>query len=431
MRVIPDVYVIFTAILPLLWWCSVALAGGYDARFIGTGSEEFRKILNAALGLAASVVIVSYVTRFEPARGYLLIALPSAATFDLIVRYSLRERLSRLRRRYGTRMRRTVAIGHVAPVADLAQLLRRDPSHGLVIVGACVVGAQDRDEVADIPIYGGLDRVAQAVSDAQADTVAVLTSPEMNSARLRELAWQLEKTDTDLYVASALLDVAGPRTTIRPVLGLPLLQIDHPELTGFRWVIKGLFDRVTAAAALVVLAPMLAAIALTIRLDDGGPAIFRQTRVGKDGRPFMVYKFRTMVVDAEQRKAELLAHNEGDGLLFKMRTDPRITRTGRFLRMYSLDEMPQLWNVLKGDMSLVGPRPALPAEADQYGNYVRRRLLVKPGITGLWQVSGGSDLPWDEAVRLDVRYVENWSLALDLQILLKTVSAVIKGSGAY
>jgi exopolysaccharide biosynthesis polyprenyl glycosylphosphotransferase len=282
-----------------------------------------------------------------------------------------------------------------------------------------------------VPVCGGLEQVQSAVSDLDADIVAVLACPELNGVRLRELAWQLEKTGTGLCVAPAILDVAGPRTTIRPVAGMPLLHVDHPELTGLRWVIKGMFDRVFAAAALIMLAPLMALIALAIRRGDGGTAIFRQTRVGKDGRPFMVCKFRTMVVDAEQRRAALLAHNDGDGLLFKMRNDPRITAVGRSLRKYSLDELPQLWNVLKGDMSLVGPRPALPAEADLYGSYVRRRLVVKPGITGLWQVSGRSDLAWDEAVRLDLRYVENWSFALDLQILWKTGSAVVLGPGAY
>jgi len=176
---------------------------------------------------------------------------------------------------------------------------------------------------------------------------------------------------------------------------------------------------------------MFAAIAIAIRVDDRGPVFFRQTRVGKDGRTFGVYKFRTMVVDAEQRKAELEALNEGSGVLFKIRQDPRVTRAGNWLRRWSLDELPQLINVVAGDMSLVGPRPALPAEAVRYGEHMRRRLVVKPGITGLWQVSGRSDLPWDEAVRLDLRYVENWSFALDLQILWKTWSAVVRGSGAY
>ena len=264
-----------------------------------------------------------------------------------------------------------------------------------------------------------------------ADTVAVLACPEMSGTRLRDLAWELEKTGTDLCVAPALLDVAGPRTTIRPTAGLPLLHVDHPEFSGMRWLIKSAFDRTAALAALMLLLPVCALVALAIKIGDGGPVLFRQTRVGKDGRRFTVYKFRTMVADAELRRTELLALNESDGVLFKIRNDPRVTTVGRWLRRRSLDELPQFINVLIGDMSLVGPRPALPDETDTYGHHVRRRLAVKPGITGLWQVNGRSELPWDEAVRLDVRYVENWSLALDLQILWKTWSAVVHGDGAY
>ena len=424
-------YVIFTLSLPILWCLSVALAGGYDERIVGVGSDEFRRVFNAAVSLTAGIAIVSYATKGDVARSYVLIALPCTTVLDLGARYALRKRLHHRRRVSGAFMRRVIAVGHADGVTDLITELRREPHHGLAVVGACLTAGPARSEVADVPVCGDLERIQSAVSDLSADTVAVLACPELNGTRLRELAWQLEKTGTGLCVAPAVLDVAGPRTTIRPVAGMPLLHVDHPELTGFRWVVKGLFDRVSAAAALVVFAPLLAAIALAIRLGDAGPAIFRQTRVGKDGDLFMVCKFRTMVVDAEQRKVALLARNDGDGVLFKMRNDPRITPVGAWLRKYSLDELPQLWNVLKGDMSLVGPRPALPAEADQYGNYMRRRLVVKPGITGLWQVSGRSDLPWDEAVRLDVRYVENWSLALDLQILWKTWAAVFNGSGAY
>jgi exopolysaccharide biosynthesis polyprenyl glycosylphosphotransferase len=273
--------------------------------------------------------------------------------------------------------------------------------------------------------------VAEVVQRMQADTVAVLACPEMSGEGLRELAWELEKTDTDLCVAPALLDVAGPRTTIRPVAGLPLLHVDHPEFTGARRVIKAAFDRTVAFGALILTAPLFAFVVLAIRTADGGPALFRQTRVGKDGLAFTVYKFRTMVLDAEKRKAQLAEHNEHDGVLFKIRSDPRITRVGGWLRRWSVDELPQFINVLLGDMSLVGPRPALPDEADRYAEHVRRRLMVKPGMTGLWQVNGRSDLPWEESVRLDLRYVENWSFVLDLQILWKTCSAVLSGSGAY
>jgi exopolysaccharide biosynthesis polyprenyl glycosylphosphotransferase len=424
-------YGLFTVCLPFLWWLVVALARGYDTRIVGLGSDEFRRVFNAAVGLTAAIAIFSYATKSEIARGYVLIAVPCALVLDLAARYALRKRLHWRRRRSGAFMRRVIAVGHADGVTDLITELRREPHHGLAVVGACLTAGMTRAQVAAVPVCGGLERIESAVSDLDADTVAVLACPELNGTRLRELAWQLEKTGTGLCVAPAVLDVAGPRTTIRPVAGMPLLHVDHPELTGLRWVIKGLFDRVTAALALATLAPLMAAIALAIRRSDGGPAVFRQTRVGKDGHPFQVCKFRTMVVDAERRKAELLARNDGDGVLFKMRDDPRITPVGAWLRKYSLDELPQLWNVLRGDMSLVGPRPALPAEADMYGDYVRRRLVVKPGITGLWQVSGRSDLPWDEAVRLDLRYVENWTLALDLQILWKTWAAVLKGSGAY
>jgi exopolysaccharide biosynthesis polyprenyl glycosylphosphotransferase len=324
-----------------------------------------------------------------------------------------------------------MAVGHAAAVADLIATLHRDTYHGLAVVGACVVGEGAKQEIGGVPVFGGPNNVPSAVEFSGADTVAVLTCPEMNGFRLREMAWKLEETGTDLYLAPALLDVAGPRTTIRPVAGLPLLHVDHPELSGPKVLLKAAFDRAMAALALILLAPMFAAIAIAIRVDDRGPVFFRQTRVGKDGRTFGVYKFRTMVVDAEQRKAELEALNEGSGVLFKIRQDPRVTRAGNWLRRWSLDELPQLINVVAGDMSLVGPRPALPAEAVRYGEHMRRRLVVKPGITGLWQVSGRSDLPWEEAVRLDLRYVENWSFALDLQILWKTWSAVVRGSGAY
>jgi exopolysaccharide biosynthesis polyprenyl glycosylphosphotransferase len=427
---VPDTYLSCTALLPGLWWAAVSLAGGYDTRFVGLGSDEFRRILNAAVSLTAAMVLLSYVTKLDLARGYMAIALPSATALDLTVRYVLRKKLHRLRKR-GLCTRRVIAVGHTQAVADLVTTLRRDSYHGLSVVAACVADPAQGGEVAGVPLAGELGCVSAAVSQFGADSVAVLSCPEMDGARLRELAWELEKTGTDLCVAPALLDVAGPRTTIRPVAGLPLLHVDHPELAGGRQVVKAAFDKVTALLALILLAPVLVAIAVAIRLTDRSPAFYQQARVGRDGRCFTLYKFRTMVVGADQQKAQLAALNQADGELFKIREDPRVTRIGAWLRHWSFDELPQLFNVLRGDMSLVGPRPALPEEAARYACHVRRRLVVKPGITGLWQVSGRSDLPWDEAVRLDIRYVENWSFALDLQILWKTGSAVIRGSGAY
>jgi exopolysaccharide biosynthesis polyprenyl glycosylphosphotransferase len=427
---LPVSYIAFTVALPVLWAGSVALAGCYEARFIGVGPDEFRRVMNAAVTLTGSVAVASYALKADLARGYVLIAMPCLAVFDMATRYALRKRLHR-RRSYGACMQRVVAVGHPQAVTDLVATLRRDKFNGLHVVAACLAGRVGLKEIAGVPVLGGLGSVSTAVAQFGADTVAVLACPEMNGVRLRELAWELEETGTDLCVAPALMDVAGPRTSIRPVAGLPLLHVDHPELAGGKQVIKALFDRMAAGLTLILLAPLFAAIAVIIRLDDRGPVFFRQTRIGLDGQPFRLYKFRTMVVDAEQRKAELEALDEGSGVLFKMRRDPRVTKAGFWLRRWSLDELPQLLNVLLGDMSLVGPRPALPKEVARYGDHMRRRLVVKPGITGLWQVSGRSGLAWEEAFRLDLRYVDNWSLALDLQILWKTWSAVFSGSGAY
>ena len=423
-------YLALSLALPVLWIAALWLAGAYDVRFIGTGSDEYRKVLNAGVSLTAAVAIFSYAVNLQLSRAYVVIALPSVTVFDLFARFAMRKRLHPRRMR-GKCLHNVVAVGHELAVADLVTELGRDKYHGLTVVGACVVRPGECDEVVGVPVYGGLDDITAAVKAFDADTVAVTTCPEMDGVRLRSLAWELEKTGTDLCVSPALLDVAGPRTTIRPTAGLTLLHVDHPQLSGFRLVLKGLFDRCAAAAALVMLAPVMAALAATVWLHDRGPALFTQMRVGKDGHSFRMYKFRTMVVDAEQRRAELLASNDSDGVLFKLRKDPRVTAVGAHLRRLSLDELPQLFNVFLGHMSLVGPRPALPDEAEKYAEHVRRRLVVKPGLTGLWQVNGRSDLSWEESVRLDLRYVENWSFALDLQILWKTISVLMRGSGAY
>src|SRR5580704_19584996 len=423
-------YVALSLALPLLWLGAIGLAGGYDVRFIGTGSDEFRKILNAGVGLTAAVAIFSYVVNVELSRGYVLIALPSVTVCDLFARYAIRKRLHRWRDA-GRCLLSVVVVGHEAAVTNLITELGRDRYHGLTVVGACVAHPLECDEVAGVPVYGGLDDVSAAVRAVGADTVAVVACPEMDGHRLRGLAWELEKTGTDLCVSPALLDVAGPRTTVRPTAGLTLLHVDHPRLGGVRLLLKDLFDRCVAAAVLILLFPLMFVLGVTIWLHDRGSALFTQTRVGKDGRVFRIYKFRTMVVDAEKRREELLPDNDHDGILFKLRRDPRVTAVGAHLRRWSIDELPQLLNVLLGEMSLVGPRPALPAEAAEYADHVRRRLVVKPGLTGLWQVSGRSDLSWEESVRLDLRYVENWSFALDLQIMWKTISALVRRSGAY
>jgi exopolysaccharide biosynthesis polyprenyl glycosylphosphotransferase len=423
-------YVALSIALPVLWLVALWVSGGYDVRFIGTGSDEFRKVLNAGVGLTAAIALFSYAVNIELSRSYVLIALPTTMMIGLVSRYTIRKRLHK-HRGLGRYLLSVVAVGHETAVADLIKELGRDRYHGLTVVGACIAQPSECAEVAGVPVYGGLDEVTGAVSAFGADTVAVLACPEMDGITLRGLAWELEKTGTDLCVSPALLDVAGPRTTIRPTAGLTLLHVDHPQLSGLRLLLKDLFDRFVAAVALLLFLPLMLLLSSLIWLYDRGPAFFTQTRVGKDGHVFKIYKFRTMVVDAEQHRAQLLESNDSDGVLFKLRKDPRVTTFGAHLRRWSIDELPQFLNVLRGDMSLVGPRPAVPDEVARYADHVRRRLVVKPGLTGLWQVNGRSDLSWEESVRLDLRYVENWSFALDLQILWKTISAILRRSGAY
>ena len=280
-----------------------------------------------------------------------------------------------------------------------------------------------------VPTFANRDIVALA-ADVDADTIAVCGSASAEPGELRRLAWQLEGTGRDLVVAPQLTDIAGPRVHIRPVEGLPLLYVEEPTLAGVSWLVKNVLDRTAALCGLIVLAPVFTAIAIGIKATSPGPVFFRQPRVGMEGNTFRCWKFRTMYIDAEERQAALMMHNESDGLLFKIKDDPRVTSMGRFLRRTSLDELAQLINVVKGEMSLVGPRP-LPAENGDFLGDVRRRLLVRPGITGLWQVSGRSDLSWDDAVRLDLYYVDNWSLTADLQILFRTVAVVLRRKGAY
>ncbi|MBE1534065.1 sugar transferase [Actinomadura algeriensis] len=428
-------YMVLTVALPLVWVPVLMLCRAYQPRYIGVGYEEFHRVLRAGFIFTAGIAIIAYASKTEVARGYVVMAMPLGTLLAVVARYRLRKWLHR-KRWHGQYMRRVVAVGHRTSVEDLIRLLKQKRYHGMDIAAVClppalVTGDDAVAEVEGVPVLGDFGQTAAVADRVGADSVAVLACPELDGTALRRLAWQIERNDVELVVAPALMDVAGPRISIRPVSGLPLLHVEHPELDGGRKVLKGLFDRTSALGGLLALSPLLLVVAVLIKVTSPGPVMFRQVRVGRGGREFTVLKFRTMVQDAEARKAELLASNEGDGVLFKMRADPRVTSVGRWLRRYSLDELPQLINVVRGEMSLVGPRPPLPEEVAQYGGDVYRRLVVKPGLTGLWQVSGRSDLTWEESVRLDLRYVDNWTLVLDLQIIWKTWSAVFRGSGAY
>ena len=429
-------YVAVAAALPLAWVAVVGFNRAYESRFVGAGSAEFERIFRAFLHLTALVAFVSFAIGTNLSRGFIVLALPFALCLDVIGRYAARKYLH-AKRATGRALRSVLAVGDSESIAHFTSLVRRDRYAGMDVVGACVPGemndaiASELDDI-DVPLLGTLDSVLDSAQFIGADTVAVVSSAAVGAERLRWISWQLEGTDVQLVVAPGLIEVAGTRLHIQPVAGLPLLHVEQPQFAGFRRLLKGTLDRSIAGLSLILLSPLLLVLAAAVRVTSRGPAFFRQTRVGRDGKTFTMVKFRSMYLDAEDRLAELRDKNQNaDGLLFKMRDDPRVTRIGRFLRKFSLDELPQLINIVTGSMSLVGPRPPLPTEVAKYGDDVRRRLLVKPGLTGLWQVSGRSDLSWEESVRLDLRYVENWSPALDLMILWKTAFVVLGRSGAY
>ena len=418
--------------LPLVWPIAVGVSGGYSPKFFGTGSEEFRKVARGGLWLLAAVSVISYGGQLDIARSFVIFTVPATTLVTLVARLVGRKWLQRARRN-GHCVKRVVAVGRDAAVADLVRRMQVDNYAGMEVVAACVTtpGAAARVESIGVPIDGGLDDVVDVVQRRGADAVAVTSASETAALYLRKLSWQLEGSGIELLVSPGLIEIAGPRLHIRPFVGLPLLSIEEPVFSGWKRVLKGALDRVGAAAALVLIAPVLFVIAAAVRLSSPGPVLYRQERVGAYGARYTMYKFRSMRDGADAQLQQLLAQNEGSGLLFKMRHDPRVTPVGRWLRRFSLDELPQLFNVLGGSMSLVGPRPPLPQEVERYDTSIRRRLLVKPGLTGLWQISGRSDLSWEESVRLDLRYVENWTLALDLLILWKTASAVLRSRGAY
>ncbi|MGY1812835.1 sugar transferase [Blastococcus sp. SYSU D00820] len=418
-------------LLPVVWVLAMLLARSYEQRFLWAGAEEFRRVFFAASLLLAAVGTVSWAFKLDVARGFVVLALPLATVLTLAARFAQRKLLHRSRRQ-GRFQQTTLLVGHRGGVAALDEQIGREAYQGYRVIGCCLpVGPDDKDAFNGLPVLGDLTQVARVVKDYEVDTVAVLPCPELDGAALRRLGWALEDTDAELLLAPAVTEVVGPRVRIRPVCGLPLLHMERPELRGVRRLTKEAFDRSAAALGLLFLAPMLLGVALAVKLGSRGPVFYRQERVGRDGQTFGMLKFRSMVVGAHAMVSDLATDSDGNGVLFKKKEDPRVTRVGKVLRRYSIDELPQLINVLRGDMSLVGPRPPLQSEVERYGFDMHRRFLVKPGLTGLWQVSGRSDLSWDDSVRIDVRYVENWSLTFDFMILWKTAGAVLRGSGAY
>lgn len=423
---------------------SAVIAGGWigllsvyrsrDKRVVGIGPDEFKRVFTATVMLLGLLAMTCAVFEIDIARSYFALALPLGGVGLMASRWSLRRWLTR-QRFHGHYLSKVVVLGSVEDVQYVIDQLEKKSGPVYKVVGVALQGKDQHTSLVvngqALPVVADIYSVVDAVAETEADAVIVAGQVEGGSKYIQELGWQLEESATELILATGLTNVAGPRIHSRPLEGLPLMHVELPRYAGGKHSLKRLLDVVLSGAALVALSPLFVVLAVLIRLDSRGPVIFRQERIGKGGQTFMMLKFRSMVMTAEDDLASLLDQNEGSGLLFKMRNDPRVTKVGRWLRHYSLDEFPQFWNVLMGDMSLVGPRPPLQREVDGYESHVHRRLYIKPGLTGMWQINGRSELNWQDSVRLDLYYVENWSIAGDIIILWRTAKQMFKPTGAY
>ncbi len=418
-------------LFPALWLVLLTVTRAYETRSVGVGlAESSRRVLRAGAALALTAVALEAVGNLAMGSGQLLLLSGAVAVGSLAPRVTRDLVITRTWAGARGRTRVVVAGRHPSDVERVLAELGKSPHHALDVAAVCL-SRQPRRTTFDVPVAVGLDHLADTAAAAQAQAVIVLPCDHFDDKELRRIEWQLELAGVHLFLGTPLLDVAPSRATVTQAAGLRMLRVRPAGRRGPGQLVKNLIERPLAALMLLMLAPLLLGLSLAIRKDSPGPAIFRQSRVGRDGKLFTMYKFRTMSEGAHSAVEQLSDQNESDAVLFKMRQDPRITRLGAILRKFSLDEVPQLFNVVLGHMSLVGPRPALQSEVMQYCQDARRRLVVKPGLTGLWQVSGRSDLSWDDTVRLDVKYVDNWSLALDFSIMLRTVQAVLTHRGAY
>jgi exopolysaccharide biosynthesis polyprenyl glycosylphosphotransferase len=427
-------YWLVGGIIAVVWVFALGAYRTRDPRVLGSGAAEYRRVTGATAMTFGLLAIVFLLLKVDVARGFFAVAFPVGVAVLLAERWLWRKWLIR-QRRAGRLTSATVVVGPAADVKRVMAHLGRQVGSPYRPVGVVLDRNDGPREFTHqgkaVPVLGPITSIADTIREYEIDTVMVAGQPKRGGDFIRDLGWDLERTDAELMIASRLANVAGPRIHFRPAEGMPLMHVELPIYEGGKHVAKRGFDILMSATALVLLAPVFLIIAILVRRDSPGPVFFRQQRIGRNGEPFAMIKFRSMVDDAEERLAELVDQDEGNGVLFKLRSDPRVTKIGRVLRTYSLDELPQLWNVLVGQMSLVGPRPSLPVEVERYEQHVLRRLYLKPGLTGIWQVNGRSNLSWEESVRLDLYYVENWSLTGDLLILWRTVKVVLKPVGAY
>lgn len=431
---IPNLRVaMLTAVVPFVWVAVCARSGAYRANSLGIGLDEYRSIGRALIILLALLSLALIALNWRMSRMVFFIAVPLTYLLTVMARRVMRHRLAKARQN-GYALQPTIVVGRGLAVHDMIASIHNDPlSTGMKVVGACASDLPDPSMVGDVPVFGGPETALLAVRDTGAEAVVVASDASFSGKALRRLGWALAEIGVDLFVHPGINEVASPRLTLRPAAGMSLLHVEGPTIGGFDAIAKRTIDIVCSLSIALVSMPVWLFIALAVKLHDRGPIFFVQQRVGEEGQTFPMVKFRTMVVDAEARlnAGMVSSHPQVNEMLFKDKRDPRITRPGRWLRRLSLDELPQLINVLRGEMSLVGPRPPLPREVDAYEPDALRRLRVRPGLTGMWQISGRSDLNWEESLRLDLWYVDNWSPVLDVMILMRTVRAVVKAEGAY
>lgn len=424
-------YLTVGGIICVIWLVALQNAGGYDVRHLVSGPEEAKRVLRASAITVGALAIVCYATKTLIARGFVIGVVPLGVVLILLARLGVR-RWVRARRERAAWVHRVLVVGTTSSARHLLAVIQRDAGAGLHVIGVCTDDSPIGGEVArGIPVVGRVSDAASSAVDVDAAVIAV-ASNGLGPDGVRELGWQLEGTGRGLVIAPALTEIAGPRVHVSPVAGLPLVWLDQPQLGRVPRSLKRSLDVLGGSLLFLAATPIYLLTMIAIKATSRGPVFYRQVRLGINGTEFSMIKFRSMYRGAHGRRAQILDQNEqdGGGVLFKIRRDPRVTPVGRFIRMFSIDELPQLVHVLSGRMSLVGPRP-LAAEDSIYTGSARRRLLVRPGLTGLWQVSGRSELSWDDAVRLDLYYVENWSLGLDLSILARTVFTVLARRGAF
>lgn len=418
----------------VLWLFALLTDGMYDLERLTWGAGEFSRIVRAIGMGVVFFILATYALKMPGlSRAWTLLAFSFAVLFVFVGRVSVRAWLH-WERGHGRMHRRTLIVGSNSEALSIVRVLLKDPSQGLTPVG-CLASSKAEELPLDycddlIPGLGHARDVRRVVGEQKADTVIIVGSA-FNPEVISRIISELRGMDVSIHVSSGLFDILTSRVLVRDVAGVPLITVKGISLSPSRLFTKRLFDVVVASFFVVAGMPVWLLIVAAIGLDSPGPIFYRQRRVGRAGAEFNMLKFRSMYVDADARRAELERENEATGPLFKMKNDPRVTRVGRWLRRLSLDEFPQLLNVLHGDMSLVGPRPPLPEETVQYREHDWRRMEVRPGMTGLWQVSGRSSLTFDEMVRLDLYYIENWSVGFDMALMMRTVPAVLSARGAY